>query len=203
MKKNIKLYVIAVISVVFLGALVVHFDDIREYKQECEEYMDDAYEARTERMQSILKEELEKEAYKNEAYEMIKKEYGIMPLTFGYLPAGLRFKSIEFLEEKEYAVLRYEAEDDKWIELYVLDPHRSKHEGGVAEVSGESQASYRVDADDVSVQVEQFKDNVSEKTRMFSPFVVNDVRYEILSHNIEPVEYDKVIENLVFDNSDK
>ena len=41
--------------------------------------MDDAYEARTERMQSILKEELEKEAYKNEAYEMIKKEYGIMP----------------------------------------------------------------------------------------------------------------------------
>ena len=37
MKKNIKLYVIAVISVVFLGALVVHFDDIREYKQECED----------------------------------------------------------------------------------------------------------------------------------------------------------------------
>ena len=190
--KNIKRYVIAAVAVILLGTLVVHFDDIREYKQECEEYMDDAYEARTERMRGILKENLEKEAY-----EMIQEEYGIVPLTFGYLPDDLKFSSAELIEEKEYAVLRYEAEDDKWIELYVLDPHRSKHEGGVAEVSGESQVSYRVDVDDVSVQVEQFKDNVSEKTKMYSPFDKDGVRYEILSHNIAPVEYDKVIENLL------
>ena len=128
---------------------------------------------------------------------MIQEEYGIVPLTFGYLPDDLKFSSAELIEETEYAILRYEAEDDKWIELYMMDPHRSKHTGGVADVNGDIQVSYRVDSDDVSVQVEQFKDSVSEKTRMYSSLDKNGVRYEILSHNIAPVEYDKVIENLL------
>jgi hypothetical protein len=148
-----------------------------------------------EKTPELSRYELAEEA---DAYKLIEEEYGIKPLKFGYLPDGLMFENVELHAEKEYAVLKYVGEDSKWVELYVIDPHRSDFAADVVEINGEIQSSYRIEANDVSVQVDQYKNSDSEKTMMHSLLIKDKVRNTLLSHNIAPVEYDKIVGNLVF-----
>ena len=189
MKKKIKKYVVTVIAVILLGGFIVHFNDILEYKQESEDYIDAVYESKTERLRSILREQLE-----IDAYNTFEEKYGFNPVAFGELPDDLQFNTMAIEEPK--VRMQYTGTNGRTLELIIIIPGYGR-ENEIVDVEGEFQINYELQTDEFLVNVNQYRDRNTKKMIMHTYFVrPENVKYHIVGYDIAPTEFDEIVRNI-------
>ena len=129
-----------------------------------------------------------------QVFNEIRKEIGISPVRFGYMPKGMVFLRHELDKEQRRAVLFYEY-DGQIIQysMYMNDTDSSYGRTEIDTLVGE----YEINTEDnISVNIKEYSVG-NYKSRYVAEFEYMDAQYQ-LTGLMEKEEFDKIIENLIF-----
>ncbi|KAA8501515.1 DUF4367 domain-containing protein [Mediterraneibacter catenae] len=130
-----------------------------------------------------------------QVYNKIRKEMGILPVRFGYMPKGMIFIGHELDDEQSRAVLFYKYNGQ--ITRYSMYMNNTDSSYGRTEVD-EVIDEYQIKIEDkVIVEIKEYRVTNYEKNRYVAEFEYKDVQYQLIG-TMEKSEFNKMIENLFF-----
>ena len=130
-------------------------------------------------------------------FNEIRKEIGISPVRFGYMPKKMGFIEYELDAKQNRAVLLYKY-DDQIIQysMYMNDSDSSYGRTELDKLIDEYQIRIN---DEIDIGVKEYSVIDRENNRYVAEFEYMDAQYQ-LTGIMEKTEFDKIIENLIFYN---
>lgn len=132
-----------------------------------------------------------------QVFNEIRKEIGISPVRFGYMPEKMLFEEYELDKEQKRAVLFYKYENQ--IIQYSMYMNNTDSSYGRIETDIQTD-EYKIETgNNIVVNIKEYTiKNYSEK-RYVAEFEYMDAQYQIIG-SIEKKEFDRIIKNLYFLN---
>lgn len=130
-----------------------------------------------------------------QVFNTIRKEIGISPVRFGYMPKNLFFTGYELDKEQNRAIIFYKYNGQ--ILRYSMYMNDSDSSHGRTELD-ELIDSYQIETQNrISININVYAVVNSDENRYVAEFEYMDAQYQITAL-IEKEEFDKIIENLIF-----
>lgn len=130
-----------------------------------------------------------------QVFNEIRKEIGISPVRFGYIPKGMVFVGHELDEEQQRAILFYEYGGQIIrYSMYMNDEDSSHGQTNIDELINEYQIKTM---DNINVNIEEYRVNNQDENRYVAEFEYMDAQYSLMGV-MEKSEFDEIIENLIF-----
>lgn len=128
-------------------------------------------------------------------FNEIRKEIGISPVRFGYMPKNLLFTGYELDKDQSRAVIFYKYNDQ--IMQYAMYMNNKDSSYGRAEID-QLVDEYQIEmSNKIIVDVKEYSVVNRENNRYVAEFQYKDAQYQ-LTGLMEKGEFDKIIENLIF-----
>lgn len=128
-------------------------------------------------------------------FNEIRKETGIFPVRFGYMPKPLFFTGYEMDKEQNRAVIFYKYNGQ--IIRYSMYMNNSDSSHGQTELDNAID-NYQIETqNDISVDIKVYTVEDSDENRYVAEFDYMDAQYQLMGI-IEKGEFDKIVENLIF-----
>ena len=128
-------------------------------------------------------------------FNEIRKEIGISPVRFGYMPKNLLFTGYELDKDQSRAVIFYKYNDQ--IMQYAMYMNNKDSSYGRAEID-QLVDEYQIEmSNKIIVDVKEYSVVNRENNRYVAEFQYKDALYQ-LTGLMEKGEFDKIIENLIF-----
>lgn len=132
-----------------------------------------------------------------QVFNTIRKEIGIFPVRFGYMPENMRLEGYELNKNQGQAVLFYKYNSQ--IIQYSMYMNNTDSSFGQTELDTLINEYQIETADNIIVNINEYEINDYDNNRFVAEFEYADVQYR-LTGIIEKREFDKIIENLIFYN---
>lgn len=130
-----------------------------------------------------------------QVFNTIRKEIGILPVRFGYMPKAMIFKSYEIDSEQRRAILFYKYNDQIIrYSMYMNDTDSSHGQIEIDQLIDEYQI--RIE-NNINVNIKEYTVANDKENRYIAEFEYMDAQYELIG-TMEKEEFDKIIENLFF-----
>lgn len=130
-----------------------------------------------------------------QVFNQIRRELGIYPVRFGYIPRGMSLKEFEIDDAQENAVLLYSYENRTIkYSMYMNDKDSSQGQIEPDELIREYKVSV---SGNVSVSVKEYEVDGSDENRYTADFEYMDAQYEIKGA-MEKGEFEKILKNMIF-----
>lgn len=130
-----------------------------------------------------------------QVFNEIRKEIGILPVRFGYMPKAMFFKSYEIDSEQKRAILFYTYNDQiVRYSMYMNDADSSHGQIETDQLSDEYQIKIE---NNINVNIKEYTVANCEENRYIAEFEYMDAQYELIG-TMEKEEFDKIIENFIF-----
>lgn len=130
-----------------------------------------------------------------QVFNTIRKEIGISPVRFGYMPKNLFFTGYELDKEQNRAIIFYKYSGQ--ILRYSMYMNDSDSSHGQTELD-DLLDSYQIEAQNkISININVYAVVNSDEDRYVAEFEYKDAQYRLMGI-IEKEEFDKIIENLIF-----
>ena len=129
-----------------------------------------------------------------QVFNEIRKETGILPVRFGYMPENLIFTGYELDKEQNRAVLFYDYNGQ--VIQYSMYMNNADSSYGRTELD-QLISEYQIEVDDINVEIKEYFIDGYEENRYVAEFEYRDAQYQLIG-SIERNEFDKIIKNLYF-----
>ena len=129
-----------------------------------------------------------------QVFNTIRKEIGIFPVRFGYMPKTLLFTGYELDKEQNLAVIFYNYNDQ--IIQYLMYMNNTDSSYGQTEID-QLVNEYQIVVKNNVIDIKEYTVVNQEKNRYVAEFEYMDAQYQ-LTGLMEKEEFDKIIENLIF-----
>lgn len=129
-----------------------------------------------------------------QVFNKIRKEVGILPVRFGYIPRNMFFIRYEVDQEQNRAVLFYKYESQ--VIQYSMYMNDAESSYGRTEIDTLTDEYEIVLEDNICVSVKEYAIN-NHKNRYVAEFEYMDAQYQLMGC-MEKQEFNKMIENLFF-----
>lgn len=128
-------------------------------------------------------------------FNEIRKETGISPVRFGYMPKNLFFTGYEMDKEQNRAIIFYKYNGQ--VIRYSMYMNNSDSSHGQTELD-DLIDEYQIDTqNEINVDIKVYIVDDSDENRYAAEFEYMDAQYRIMGV-MEKDEFDKIIENLIF-----
>lgn len=127
-------------------------------------------------------------------FNEIRKEIGISPVRFGYMPKTLLFTGYELDKEQNLAVIFYNYNDQ--IIQYLMYMNNTDSSYGQTEID-QLVNEYQIVVKNNAIDIKEYMVVNQENNRYVAEFEYMDAQYQ-LTGLMEKEEFDKIIENLIF-----
>ena len=132
-----------------------------------------------------------------QVFNEIRKEIGISPARFGYMPEKMGFIRYELDKEQSRAVLFYKYGDQ--VIQYSMYMNNTDSSYGRTELDKLINKYQIVVEEKVKVEVKEYSIVGYDKNRYIAEFEYKDAQYQIIG-SMEKKEFDRIIKNLYFFN---
>lgn len=129
-----------------------------------------------------------------QVFNTIRKEIGIFPVRFGYMPKTLLFTGYELDKEQNLAVIFYNYNDQ--IMQYLMYMNNTDSSYGQTEID-QLVNEYQIVVNNNVIDIKEYMVVNQENNRYVAEFEYMDAQYQ-LTGLMEKEEFDKIIENLIF-----
>ena len=129
-----------------------------------------------------------------QVFNDIRKETGIFPVRFGYMPKKLLFTGYELDKEQNLAVIFYNYNDQ--IMQYLMYMNNTDSSYGQTEID-QLVSEYQIVVNNNVIDIKEYTVVNQENNRYVAEFEYMDGQYQ-LTGLMEKEEFDKIIENLIF-----
>lgn len=130
-----------------------------------------------------------------QVFNEIRKEIGIFPVRFGYVPKGMSLQEFNIDKEQMSSLLLYSYEQRTVkYKMYMNDDDSSY---GQIEPDNISQEYQIVSDNGVLINVKEYDVKQSNQNRFVAEFEYMDAQYE-LKGVMEKEEFEKILKNLIF-----
>ena len=129
-----------------------------------------------------------------QVFNDIRKETGIFPVRFGYMPETLYFTGYELDKEQNLAVIFYNYNDQ--IMQYLMYMNNTDSSYGQTEID-QLVNEYQIVVNNNVIDIKEYMVVNQENNRYVAGFEYMDAQYQ-LTGLMEKEEFDKIIENLIF-----
>ncbi len=129
-----------------------------------------------------------------QVFNDIRKETGIFPVRFGYMPKKLLFTGYELDKEQNLAVIFYNYNDQ--IMQYLMYMNNTDSSYGQTEID-QLVSEYQIVVNNNVIDIKEYTVVNQENNRYVAEFEYMDAQYQ-LTGLMEKEEFDKIIENLIF-----
>lgn len=129
-----------------------------------------------------------------QVFNIIRKETGIFPVRFGYMPKTLLFTGYELDKEQNLAVIFYNYNDQ--IMQYLMYMNNTDSSYGQTEID-QLVNEYQIVVNNNVIDIKEYMVENQENNRYVAEFEYMDAQYQ-LTGLMEKEEFDKIIENLIF-----
>ncbi len=129
-----------------------------------------------------------------QVFNDIRKETGIFPVRFGYMPKKLLFTGYELDKEQNLAVIFYNYNDQ--IMQYLMYMNNTDSSYGQTEID-QLVNEYQIVVNNNVIDIKEYTVVNQENNRYVAEFEYMDAQYQ-LTGLMEKEEFDKIIENLIF-----
>lgn len=129
-----------------------------------------------------------------QVFNEIRKEIGISPVRFGYMPKTLLFTGYELDKEQNLAVIFYNYDDQ--IIQYLMYMNNTDSSYGQTEID-QLVNEYQIVVKNNAIDIKEYTVVNQENNRYVAEFEYMDAQYQ-LTGLMEKEEFDKIIENLIF-----
>lgn len=129
-----------------------------------------------------------------QVFNTIRKEIGISPIRFGYMPKNLFFTGYELDKEQNLAVIFYNYNDQ--IMQYLMYMNDTDSSYGQTEID-QLVNEYQITVNNNVIDIKEYMVVNQENNRYVAGFEYMDAQYQ-LTGLMEKEEFDKIIENLIF-----
>ncbi|MDM8211694.1 DUF4367 domain-containing protein [Mediterraneibacter glycyrrhizinilyticus] len=129
-----------------------------------------------------------------QVFNTIRKEIGISPVRFGYMPETLYFTGYELDKEQNLAVIFYNYDDQ--IIQYLMYMNNTDSSYGQTEID-QLVNEYQIVVKNNAIDIKEYTVVNQENNRYVAEFEYMDAQYQ-LTGLMEKEEFDKIIENLIF-----
>ena len=151
-----------------------------------------------ERASHIDVEEMESEETEDgdeiQVFNTVRRELGILPVRFGYMPENLIFTGYELDKEQNRAVLFYDYNGQ--VIQYSMYMNNADSSYGRTELD-QLISEYQIEVDDINVEIKEYFIDGYEENRYVAEFEYRDAQYQLIG-TIERNEFNKIIKNLYF-----
>ena len=128
-------------------------------------------------------------------FNEIRKETGVSPVRFGYMPKNLFFTGYELDKEQNRAIIFYKYNGQ--VIRYSMYMNNSDSSHGQTELD-DLIDEYQIDTqNEINVDIKVYIVDDSDENRYAAEFEYMDAQYRIMGV-MEKDEFDKIIENLIF-----
>lgn len=130
-----------------------------------------------------------------QVFNEIRREIGISPVRFGYVPKGMSLKEVNIDKDQMSSLLLY-SYDDRMIKykMYMNDDDSSY---GQIEPDNVSLEYQMISEKDILINVKEYEVKDSDQNRYVAEFEYMDAQYE-LKGVMEKEEFEKILKNLIF-----
>lgn len=130
-----------------------------------------------------------------QVFNKIRREIGISPVRFGYIPRGMVFIEYEIDEKQNRSLLLYKY-DDQIIQysMYMNNTDSSYGRTELDTLTDEYQITIK---NNVNVAIKQYDVRNNENDRYVAEFEYKDAQYQLIGL-MEKAEFNKIIENFIF-----
>ena len=142
-----------------------------------------------------MEAEQTQDANEIQVFNEIRKEIGISPVRFGYIPRGMVFIEYEIDEKQNRSLLLYKY--DNQIIQYSMYMNNTDSSYGRTELDTLIDEYQITMKNNVNVVVKQYDVINNENDRYVAEFEYKDAQYQLIGL-IKKAEFDKIIENLIF-----
>lgn len=130
-----------------------------------------------------------------QVFNEIRKEIGVSPVRFGYMPKTLFFTGYELDKEQNRAIIFYKYNGQ--IIRYSMYMNDSDSSHGQTELD-ELVEEYQIETSNkISVNMKAYKISNSDENRYVAEFEYDEAQYQVMGI-MEKKEFDKIIKNLIF-----
>ena len=129
-----------------------------------------------------------------QVFNDIRKETGIFPVRFGYMPKKLLITGYELDKEQNLAVIFYNYNDQ--IMQYLMYMNNTDSSYGQTEID-QLVSEYQIVVNNNVIDIKEYTVVNQENNRYVAEFEYMDAQYQ-LTGLMEKEEFDKIIENLIF-----
>ena len=130
-----------------------------------------------------------------QVFNEIRKEVGILPVRFGYMPKRMVFIGHELDKEQGRAVLFYKY--DSQIIQYSMYMNDTDSSYGRTELDLLTDEYFIVTQNDISVDVKEYLVPDSSQDRYIAEFEYRDAQYQVVGI-MEKEEFNDIVKNLYF-----
>ena len=130
-----------------------------------------------------------------QVFNEIRKEIGISPVRFGYMPDKMGLIRYELDKTQNRAILFYKY-DDEIIQysMYMNDTDSSYGRTELDQLTDE----YQIEViNNINVNIKEYSVTNTEKSRYIAEFEYDDAQYQLIGI-MEKEEFNKIVENLFF-----
>ena len=132
-----------------------------------------------------------------EAYEKIEDEFGFLPVTFGYLPDGMKFDELIITEGAQNIYLNYIGDNQETIVYFIYPNYRTGSIG--RDVEDKLVDEYEKVVHDITISIKKYLIEENQASRYKVSFECQNVHYYLEINNVENQEVEKILENLYID----
>jgi len=130
-----------------------------------------------------------------QVFNEIRKDMGIFPVRFGYMPEKMGFIGYELDKQQSRAVLFYKYKGQIiQYSLYMNNTDSSYGRTELDHLTDEYQIKVQ---DNINVKIEEYLIDGDKENRYVAEFEYKDAQYQLIG-SMEKNEFDKIIENLYF-----
>lgn len=129
-----------------------------------------------------------------QVFNEIRKEVGISPVRFGYMPKTLLFTGYELDKEQNLAVIFYNYNDQ--IIQYLMYMNNTDSSYGQTEID-QLINEYQIVVNNNIIDIKEYSVVNQKNNRYMAEFEYMDAQYR-LTGIMEKEEFDKIIKNLIF-----
>lgn len=130
-----------------------------------------------------------------QVFNQIRKEIGISPIRFGYMPKGMVFDEYEIDNEQNKAVIFYKYNDQiVRYSMYMNDADSSHGQTEIDKLVSE----YKINSEvNIEINIKEYDIEDESTNRFEAEFEYMDAQYKIIAL-MEKEEFDKIVKNLAF-----
>ena len=130
-----------------------------------------------------------------QVFNEIRKEIGISPIRFGYMPKGMVFEGYEIDKEQNRAIIFYKYNEQIIrYSMYMNDEDSSHGQTDIDKLVNEYQINV---GEGIEISIKEY-DVVNESENRFeAEFEYMDAQYKMIG-SMKKVEFNKIIESLFF-----
>ena len=130
-----------------------------------------------------------------QVFNEIRKEIGIFPVRFGYMPKALLFTGYELDKEQSRAVIFYKYNDQ--IVQYAMYMNNKDSSYGRTELD-QLEDEYQIEMNNkIVIDIKEYSVDNRDNNRYVAEFGYMDAQYQLIGV-MEKAEFNKIIENLIF-----